>query len=262
MPTRYKITIRYDGHEFHGWQKQEPPDAEPLRTVQAVVETAIRRAVREPIMLLGASRTDSGVHAIGQVGAFTVDSMKIPFDRIHLAINRWLPEDVAIVNVENVYLDFNPISDTLSKGYRYTIYPHPIKPVFERHQVHHCWSALNADQMNVAAQHLIGEYDFASFANTHHGRESTIRTIHNCRVWQDQDQPRVHIDVSGSGFLYHMVRIIAGTLLEIGRGRWQPSHICEILNACNRRAAGPTLPPDGLCLLWIKYPTTTQSLCE
>ncbi len=252
---RYKLLVCYDGHDFHGWQKQEPKDADPLRTAQGVLEEAVRRVVREPVNVLGASRTDAGVSAQGQVAAFTTtNEMRVPLERLHLAINSKLPNDIAVLSAQEVDLSFNPISDVVRKGYRYTIHNSPIRPVFNHHHLNHYPHHLDAGAMNEAAQYLIGEHDFVSFANTHHGRESTVRTVDACTVHRDEYQSQlIYIDISGSGFLYHMVRIIAGTLIEVGRGKWEPSEIMRILEARDRVAAGPTLPPEGLCLKWIEY---------
>jgi len=255
-PRRFKLLVAYDGYDFHGWQKQEPKNAgEPLRTAQGVLESAVRRTVRQPVHVLGASRTDAGVSAEGQVAAFTTDlPMRIPIERLHLAINSNLPDDLAVLSAERVPLGFDPIGGAKSKAYRYTIHNSPVKPVFNRHSLNHCFYELDATRMNQAAQHLVGEHDFESFANTHHGRESTIRTVFACAVSRDKQSPeQIHIDITGSGFLYHMVRIIAGTLVEVGRKHGKPDDIPRILNACDRKQAGPTLPPEGLRLKWIKY---------
>lgn len=246
------LTIKYDGFGFHGWQKQEPPDAEPLRTAQGVIESATRRAVREPVNVMGASRTDSGVHAEAQVAAFTVEEPRIPVDRLHRAINRYLDEDIAVTAAREVPLDFEPTWMPDRKAYRYSIHNALLRPVFDRSRLYHFWYDLDLDRMNDAAGRLVGEHDFESFANTAHGRESTVRTVFACGVSRMGE--RVFIDIEGSGFLYHMVRIIAGTLVEIGRGHWAPEYIDEILESRDRRLAGPTLEARGLCLQWIHYP--------
>lgn len=255
-PQRFKLIVCYDGHDFHGWQKQEPADREPLRTVQMELENAVRRAVRQPIHLTGASRTDAGVHAEGQVAAFTTTSaLTIPIERLPMAINKHLADDAAVTEASIIPLDFDPIGDATRKAYRYTIHNQTIKPVFDRHRVFHFWwHDLDEQRMREAAQHLVGEHDFESFANTHHGRNSTVREIFECDVSRDGDHPnRIHIDTSGSGFLYHMVRIIAGTLIEVGRDKLQPDDVKRILDARDRAAAGPTAPPEGLCLKRIWY---------
>ena len=259
MP-RYKLTIAYDGTNFHGWQKQEPPDREPLRTVQGVIEEAVRATVRNPhVKLQGASRTDAGVHAIGQVAAFTSET-KIPTERLALAISSRLPDDVQVRDAKIVADSFDPISDCERKCYQFTIAHAGMSrlelrqtpPLFDRHYVYSTFHALDIVRMNTAAKQLIGENDFASFAQINHGRESTIREIYDCSVTAMQDD-RCMIEVVGNGFLYNMVRIIAGTLVEVGRGKRTADSIVEILVARDRRAAGPTLPPEGLCLCWIRY---------
>ena len=273
MP-RYKIIVAYDGTNFHGWQKQfrrefiddelktpAPPiletvnaDSAPLRTVQAVVEDAVRIVVREPVNVLGASRTDSGVHARGQVAAFTT-SRDIPVEKLPRAITSRLPDDVQVLHAEIVPDDFDPIRGAIAKGYRYRL-AHSCarhrKPLFDRHVVTHTAYRLDVESMNEAARLLLGEHDFASFARISHGRESTVRTIYECKVTATRST-RCHIDVAGNGFLYNMVRIIAGTLVEIGRGAMKPQAIVGVLAARDRNAAGPTLPPNGLCLMWIRY---------
>lgn len=250
MPRRFRLTVRYDGFEFHGWQKQGAEE-QPLRTAQGVLESAVGRAVRQPVTLTGASRTDAGVHALGQVAAFTAETT-IPVERLHHAINRYLPEDIAVVAAREVEPGFDPIAMALRKAYRYTIHNASVRPVFERHRVFHCWHVLDERAMHKAAQHLVGTHDFASFANAHHGRESTVRTIFGCAV--DREGERLTMDICGSGFLYHMVRIIIGTLVEVGRGAMGVEDVPRILAARDRAQAGPTLDPAGLCLMWIQYP--------
>ena len=256
MP-RYKLTVAYDGTDFHGWQKQHPPGEEPLRTVQGVLEQAVRDVVREEVTVLGASRTDSGVHACGQVAAFTCQQM-LPVERMHLAITARLPEDAQVRRAEVVHDDFGPITDCIAKGYRYKlVHPGPRKyanpPLFQRRTSTWTSYPLDAARMNDAARRLIGEHDFASFTRVNHGRESTVRTIHDCHV-SEHSPYRCMLEVSGSGFLYNMVRIIAGTLIDVGRGKMEPEAIDEIVRAADRGQAGPTLPPQGLCLMWVKYP--------
>ncbi len=253
---RFKLTVAYDGTGFHGWQKQVPPDApEPLRTVQGVLEQTVREVVREPITLLGASRTDAGVHARGQVATFAT-AATIPVERMARALNSRLPDEIQVVEATVVADSFNPIGDATGKGYRYAIAHGTAdgarRPLFDRHFVATVESRLCPERMDIAARALVGEHDFTSFTRKNHGRDTTVRTVYDCRVHADGPD-RLHIDVSGNGFLYNMVRIIAGTLVDVGRERRTPESIPAILAARDRAAAGPTLPPEGLCLMWVRY---------
>ena len=273
MP-RYRLSIAYDGTDFHGWQKQHPPapdaipDPEtgeilraPMRTVQEVVEQAVREAVREPITLVGASRTDAGVHARAQTAAFTTSDDRragAPEDRLVMAINARLPDDVVVQSCVRTRDDFQPITDCIAKGYRYTIHSGSQRPLWDRRFVTHIWHTLDESAMQAAAPLFIGEHDFAAFATAGHGRESTIRTVLSCAVSRPEPE-RIRIDISATGFLWNMVRIIAGTLVEVGRGRLTPDDIRAAIESGNRRAAGPTLPPEGLCLMWSRYPEDPPS---
>ena len=304
MP-RYKLTISYDGTDFCGWQKQEPlapaegsvniypPDKiagmlhfgdgeRPrlqLRTVQHVVERAVTEIVRERIILHGSSRTDSGVHAHGQVAAFTCSGdgddepgrvaetrgsgwpLERGTERLVRALNGRLPEDVLVTAAEVVPLQFNPIRHTLAKAYSYTLHASPRRCLWDRRYVHQIWHPLDVEAMQHAAALLTGTHDFAAFAAAGHGRVSTIRTIFECTVTRESED-RIRLYVCGSGFLWNMVRIIAGTLAEVGRGRMPATAIPDIIASANRENAGPTLPPTGLCLEWIRFedPATLTEL--
>ncbi len=250
---RYKLTLAYDGALFHGWQKQEPPPPEaPLRTVAGVVEDRLRHVLQQPIKLVGASRTDTGVHARGQVAHFDARPL-IPLERMAAAINARLPDDIEVLNVEAAPPTFDAISGARAKQYRYRIHHDARRPLDKRHHVWHCWIDLDVAKMHEAARHLVGEHDFAAFAAAGHNRATTVRTIFDCTVERDAASPEVHIVVQGNGFLYHMVRILAGTLVEVGRGRWPPDEVTRILASLDRAQAGPTLPPNGLWLEWIRY---------
>lgn len=252
---RFKLTVAYDGTDFHGWQRQEPPDKEALRTVQGVLQDAVRVTVGAPAVVTGASRTDAGVHAIGQVAAFTADT-RIPEERVAYAISARLPDDMQVLEARRAPDDFDPISDAVSKCYRYTIaYPlsRPrLPPLFERRYVYWTIHGLDAERMQAAGQRLVGEHDFAAFAHALHGRETTVRRIHQCVV-RNPAPGRIEIDVAGNGFLYNMMRIIAGTLVDVGRGRLSADDISTALAARDRSRTGETLPPEGLCLRWIHY---------
>ncbi|MBL8990255.1 MAG: tRNA pseudouridine synthase A [Phycisphaerae bacterium] len=302
MP-RYRLTLAYDGTDFCGWQKQEPPEdaaaparaygadtpridsARPgrvcLRTVQGVVERAVRDVVRQDVELIGASRTDSGVHALGQVAAFTcgpgVDPEVLPSppgsgwppergaDRLAAAINSRLPEDVVVRAAALAPDDFDPVAGARSKGYAYTFWVSRARPLWSRRRVHHLWHprGLDAGEMNAAAGALVGEHDFSAFAAAGHGRQSTVRTIHECRVEESPapaddvpgDEPArlVTVRVSGNGFLWNMVRIIAGSLMQVGLGQRSADDLRRALLSRDRAQAGPTAPARGLCLEWIRY---------
>ncbi len=257
MP-RYLLTVAYDGTNFHGWQRQTDltgPEPRPLRTVQAVLEEAIRTVVAERVDVVGASRTDAGVHAVGQVVAFSCAAVFEP-GRLARAVNGRLPDDLRVRRAREVPEGFSPISDAIVKAYRYRIahgrddrWP---PPLFARTTTSWTPYRLDAVRMNEAARRLIGAHDFASFTRKNHGRESTVRTIHDCMVAAPRPA-RVLLDVCGDGFLHNMVRIIAGTLVEIGRGRRGAEEIEAVLAARDRAAAGPTFPPQGLCLMWVRY---------
>lgn len=244
------MKVAYDGSEFHGWQKQHPPDQPPLRTVCGVVEDALIHALRQPIDLVGASRTDAGVHARGQVAQFDATS-RIPLERMADAVNSRLPGDVEVRDIEIAPPGFDAISGALCKQYRYRLWNTARRPLESRRFVNHCWLDLDITRMNDAARRLVGTHDFEGFAQASHGRTTTVRTIFDCHV--ESHEPELQIVVQGDGFLYNMVRIIAGTLVEVGRGRFEPSRVDEVIRSRERRLAGPTLPPTGLWLEWIRY---------
>jgi len=246
------MTVAYEGTDFHGWQKQVTPDGPLLRTVAGTIESAMCRVMRQPINLVGASRTDTGVHAQGQVTHFDA-RLIVPLDRLARALNSRLPPDIEILEVAAAAPDFHAIRGAVAKQYRYCICNSDRRPLHRRRFVWHCWSPLDVEAMREACRRLVGRHDFEGFAAAGHGRASTVRTIHACEVEADAATDEVGIVVVGDGFLYNMVRIIAGTLVEVGRGRFEPGVIGELLTSTDRRGAGPTLPPEGLWLEWIKY---------
>ncbi|MCP4837091.1 MAG: tRNA pseudouridine(38-40) synthase TruA [Phycisphaera sp.] len=254
MP-RYRLLIAYDGTDFHGWQRQIRPDGTELRTVQRSLEQAVLKSIRDRVPVVGASRTDSGVHAVGQVAAFNSER-EIPIDRLAMALTSRLPDDVQVREATIVDASFDPIAHARSKCYRYEYSwgrpPETWPPLFERRTTFHTPHRLDADRMREAATRLIGTHDVAGLAQKHHGRDNTRRTIFDCRITEPGPY-RVRMEVVGSGFLYNMVRIIAGTLLDVGRGHVDPDRVDRILESGDRRLAGQTLPPEGLSLRWINY---------
>ncbi len=248
MPVRnIRLLLAYDGTEFHGWQTQAD-----VRTVQEVVEQAVRRVVRHQVGLTGSGRTDAGVHAVGQVANFRTEC-DIPCENLRRAIGSRLPKDVSVFHAREVPPDFQACRSPLSKLYRYTIYNHPNRPV-ERHRqayVYHVWHPLDIEAMRAAARYMIGTYDCSAFATRGSERENTVRTILQVRVERCYEE--IRIDVEGTGFLYNQVRNMVGTLLEVGRGHWPPERVGAIIAGRDRSQAGPTVPARGLCLQWVRY---------
>ncbi|MGD8451236.1 MAG: tRNA pseudouridine(38-40) synthase TruA [Phycisphaerae bacterium] len=249
MERNVKLIVAYDGTEFHGWQIQPG-----LRTVQGVLQDAVCRVVRQPTVLVGASRTDAGVHARGQVAQFRTTA-PIPPESLRRALEHRLPDDLAVVHVTDVAAAFHATRAAVGKRYRYRLYnaPRECRPVRD-HDGRFCWHVwyrLDLDRMRSAAALLVGRHDFAGMANLGAPRETTVRTV--TRIGIEQRYHEVLIDVEGDGFLYNQVRIMVGTLIEIGRGHWPPERIAEILATGDRSLAGPTVPPHGLTLEWVRY---------
>jgi len=244
-----KLIVQYDGSRYHGWQIQPGK-----RTIQGELVEALSNLVGVRTQVHGASRTDAGVSALGQVALFEIDS-PIPTENFRDAINGRLPRDIVVTAAEEMPPKFDLLGDVKSKLYRYTIYTGRHRPVLHLNQCWHIPKKLDVAAMNQAGQLLIGTKDFKSFASAADKREDTVRTIFRCDVTRGQasENDWIYIDVEGDGFLYNMVRNIVGTLVEIGLGRWKPEKINEILEAKDRTAAGPLAPAAGLCLMWVKY---------
>jgi tRNA pseudouridine38-40 synthase len=242
---KIKLTVQYDGSRYSGWQTQPGK-----KTIQGELVEALSNLVGTKIPVHGASRTDAGVSALGQVALFEIES-PIPTENFPDALNGRLPRNIVVTSAEEVPPKFDLMGDVKSKLYHYTIYTGRYRPVMKLNQCWHLHKKLDVAAMNSAAQLLVGTKDFKSFASAADKRESSIRTIFRCDVTA-QDK-WIYIDVEGDGFLYNMVRNIVGTLVEIGAGRWKPEKIIEILEAKDRTAAGRLAPPQGLCLMWIKY---------
>ncbi|MFW6107926.1 MAG: tRNA pseudouridine(38-40) synthase TruA [bacterium] len=240
-----KLTIEYEGADFAGWQVQ--PNA---RTVQDVVQRAVRGITGETeLKLVGSGRTDAGVHAAGQVANVHTETA-IPAANLIHAINTRLPEDVAIVGAEDVPPDFHARYSAVSKTYRYTILNRPAPSPLERARVYLVRRPLDIAAMRAAAESLVGEHDFAALQSKPDGKPS-VRTI--TRLELTADGAHVFITATADGFLYHMVRAIVGTLVEVGLGRRRPDSIAELVESGDRSRAGPTAPPQGLCLMEVTY---------
>jgi tRNA pseudouridine38-40 synthase len=254
MSSRWlKLTVAYDGTAYAGWQMQP---SEP--TVQAAIEAAWQEITREDIRVTAAGRTDAGVHALGQVVGIATQS-QLSIGDLHRGLNAVLPEDVAVVAIEEAGDGFHATHDAVGKTYRYQIHTGRTPAVFDRRYSWHYPHELDVAAMHAAAQALLGKHDFSSFESVGSERSSSVRTITEISVERgggervDVAGERVTIEVTGDGFLYNMVRAIVGTLVEVGRGNRDASWPAEVLAARDRRAAGQTAPPHGLFLVRVEY---------
>lgn len=243
---RIFLRIAYDGTNYCGFQSQTNGPA-----VQDAVEEAIADLFGRQIRIISASRTDAGVHAEGNVAVFDVDTRIAP-GKLAFALNARLPEDIRIVESKQVRDDFHPRFRDTVKTYEYRILnrAHP-DPLLRRTEMHYYYP-LDAEKMNEAASCIVGEHDFLSFCAAGYSSKTTVRRIFDARVTRSGD--RIVFSVTGTGFLYNMVRILAGTLIEIGAGKYPPEHMQEILEARDRTKAGPTAVAKGLVLMRIDYP--------
>lgn len=250
MPRRLKLTITYDGTDFHGWQVQPG-----LPTIQGTLEDILLGIEKKPVHVAGSGRTDAGVHALAQIGAITLDN-PIPCDNLKRAINRLLPPAIRILRVEESHPEFNPRYDAIAKTYEYRIHREEICPPFDRRYVHHHPYPLDEHRMIELAQLFTGEHDFTAFAAADDrdalGR-SKVRTIFSSVL--HRDGARLIYRVTGSGFLKHMVRNIVGTLLEVGKHNCDREQIIHLLSGTATAKAGATAPPSGLFLINVEYKT-------
>ena len=242
---RIKLTIAYDGTNYCGWQIQ--PNG---ITIEEILNKALSKMTGEEVFVIGASRTDSGVHAMGNVAVFDTETT-IPAEKIAVALNQRLPDDIVITKSEEVPLDFHPRYCNCSKTYEYHIINTRIPIPTKRLTNYFVSYVLDIDKMRQAASYLVGEHDFVSFCNVRTDVENTVRTITALDILTNGNE--ITIRITGNGFLYNMVRIIVGTLVRVGRGFYEPEKVKEILEAKDRKAAGVTAPAHGLMLVEIKY---------
>lgn len=242
---RVGLIVAYDGTNYCGWQTQNNGI-----TIQGELNRCLSELTGEEIETIGASRTDAGVHAMGNVAVFDTDA-RMPGEKFSYALNQRLPEDIRIQLSEEMPMDFHPRYCDSEKTYEYRILNRRFPVPTERLYSYFYHYDLDVEKMRAATSYFIGEHDFASFCGAKAQVKSTIRTITRMEVERDGDM--ISILVSGKGFLYNMVRIIAGTLIQIGNGQYPPEKVKEILEACDREAAGPTAPAHGLTLLGIQY---------
>lgn len=243
---RIRLTVAYDGTNYCGWQMQNNGI-----TIESELNRCLSDLFKEDIKVIGASRTDSGVHALGNIAVFDTTA-HMPASKVSYALNQRLPEDIRIQKSEEVAYDWHPRHCDSRKTYEYRIYrgqfPMPVKRLYSLFTYYE----LDVEKMQRAAAYLVGEHDFKSFCQAGAQVETTVRTIYALEV-EEQGADLV-IRVCGNGFLYNMVRIIAGTLLEVGQGRRSPESMEEVLSACDRQKSGPTAPAHGLMLMKYEFP--------
>ena len=240
-----KLTIEYDGKDFNGWQKQ--PDK---LNIQGTIEKAIERVTGEIVELTASGRTDAGVHSLGQVANFKTNT-NIPIEKIPVAINSQLKKSIVIKKAEEVDEKFHSRLSCKRKTYRYIINNSPEGSAIYRNLETHIPYKLNVEKMKEAIKYFIGEHDFKAFKASGTSSKSSVRTIYDAKVYEDKE--RIFIELTGNGFLYNMVRIIAGTLVDVGSAKIMPEDIVNIINSKKRENAGKTLPPQGLYLLNVDY---------
>ena len=241
-----KLTIEYDGKDFNGWQKQ--PDK---LNIQGTIEQAIETITGEKVELNASGRTDAGVHAIGQVANFKTN-YELPIEKWPLALNANLKKSIVIKSAEEVEERFHSRLTCKKKTYRYIINNSKYGTAIYRNLETHIPQKLNVEKMKNAVKYFEGEHDFKAFKASGTSSKSSVRTIYKAEVIEMPDE-RIYIELTGSGFLYNMVRIISGTLVEVGLGKIKPEAIPEIIESKQREQAGKTLPPNGLYLVKVEY---------
>jgi tRNA pseudouridine38-40 synthase len=250
MKLRYRATIEYDGTDFHGFQIQAQG-----RTIQGELEKAIERVTQTQVRVLGAGRTDAGVHAVGQVIAFDV-YWRHSAQALNRALNAVLPGDIAVSDLTTTHSSFHPRFDAKCRRYRYTVINQPIRSPLWSRSAHHVPETLNIGTMREASQALVGSHDFAAFGKPTQG-DSTVRYVTQAEWflenWRDTRGKLFIFEITANAFLYRMVRNVVGTLLRVGRSELPPGEFIAIMEAGDRASAGPPAPPGGLCLVKVEY---------
>ena len=242
----YKLKIAYDGTRLYGWERQPGKD-----TVQGKIENVLSRMTGDVVEVTGAGRTDAGVHARAMVANVHMDAGERNSDSIRDYLNLYLSDDIAVTDVSECSDRFHARYNAKSRSYLYTIFDGPVKPVFNRKYYTRLDSPLDVELMKEGAQFLLGEHDFKSFCGNPKMKKSTVRSIEKLEIRRSKGY--VYINIKGSGFLQHMVRIIAGTLIEVGYKKLEPSKVKEILEAKDRSLAGPTAEAKGLTFMSVEY---------
>lgn len=242
---RVKLIVAYDGTNYCGWQIQ--PNGV---TIEQKLNEALTALLKEEIKVTGASRTDAGVHSLGNVCVFDTNT-RMPAEKISFALNQRLPEDIVVQDSREVPMEFHPRFSKSRKTYEYRILNRTFRIPTRRLDTYFFYYPLDVAAMQEAASYLEGEHDFKSFASIHAQSETSVRRIYRCQVNRTEDI--ITIRVTGNGFLYNMVRIIAGTLVKVGTGDIRPEEMQDILKARDRSAAGPTAPAHGLTMIGLEY---------
>jgi len=246
MKKNIAVVLQYDGTHYSGWQKQGNTE----NTIQAKLEKILYRLCGREIEVHGSGRTDAGVHAFGQTANFKIDTNKTPQELMEY-INTHLPKDIAVIDVWEASPNFHSRLNAVKKTYRYRILTGNIPDVFSEKFLYIHNDKLNIEQMQKASTALIGVHDFKSFTDIRKSKKSTVRNIENIEITQNGNE--IIIDLTGNGFLYHMARIIVGTLIEIGEVKTPAENISNILNSLSRDSAGPLAPAKGLMLMKVYY---------
>lgn len=242
------MIIQYDGTRYDGWQKQ----GNTGNTIQGKLEAVLGRMNQSTVSIQGAGRTDAGVHALGQTASFQLEEYREP-EEICRYMNQYLPEDVEVISVELAPQRFHARLSAVQKTYCYRIGTGDKKQVFDRKYLYRMGGQLDVTAMKKAVLELVGTHDFRSFCSNKRMKKSTIRTLYDIRIEEDKEREQITLAFTGDGFLYHMVRILTGTLIEVGQGTRKPEEMTEILEARNREKAGFTAPALGLTLVSVAY---------
>jgi len=246
IPAQILLTVAYDGTNYAGWQRQDN-----AITVQEKLEDALSTLLERQVTVRASSRTDAGVHALGQRASFFAFDLRVPIDKLPMVLVGMLPPDISVTAAEFVSDEFNPRFSAKNKTYEYKIYSSPCPNPLTRRYSAFVPQALNLENMQKAAQCFVGRHDFAAFCAVGSSAKTTVREVYDCNVKKHANC--YTITITGNGFLYNMVRIVAGTILYVGLGKIAAEDVPEIISSCDRKRAGKTMPPEGLTLVEVKY---------